>query len=112
MITRKQYTARGVDVTRIPTEQLIADGYIAPLNELPTIIDGPGDYITRDGRRVTIHTIEPTKTLATTGFHAKGHIWRRVDSIGRHPQYDTWHISGHYWTYGDLALDIVGEWRT
>ena len=40
------------------------------MKTLPVIVDGPGAYVTRDGRRVTIYRFGGIGT-----FNAEGHIW-------------------------------------
>ena len=52
-------------------------GNFAPApNDLPDIVDGPGDYVTRDGRRVTIHEVKSPSAPDTTSFGASGAIWK------------------------------------
>ncbi|MDO8416253.1 MAG: hypothetical protein Q7S87_08595 [Agitococcus sp.] len=110
MPTLAEYEARGIDVTRMSSEQLQAEGYITPLNELPIIIDAPGDYRTRNGRRISISTIAPTLTLSTSAFHAKGSVWKTETQLGINPEYGIWHISGRDKAVGESARDIVAKW--
>jgi hypothetical protein len=42
--------------------------------DMPAIITAPGEYVTRDGRKVTIHTVQDASSPYT--FKAKGSIWR------------------------------------
>lgn len=72
------------------------------LKDLPVIIDGPGDYTTRNGRRVTIHAIKGPSTFA-----AKGSIWKHKDRMGTNPDYGIWHVSGRFVFVGEHSLDIV-----
>jgi hypothetical protein len=44
-----------------------------PLNELPVLIDSPGEYVTRDGMRVTIRQVRDV-TPGTTSFGAVGAV--------------------------------------
>lgn len=111
MPTLSEYEARGIDITLMTTEQLVAEGYITPANELPVVIDVPGDYRLRNGSRVTIHEIAPTTTLATSASNAKGSIWKKPEKMGINPEYFCWHISGKA-TFGpgDSAKDVVSKW--
>lgn len=75
-------------------------------NCLPTIIDAPGDYVARNGNRVTVHHIAPP-CKGVTQFAAKGSIWRKPTAMGQNPPYSIWHISGRYYALGEHPLDIV-----
>lgn len=82
-------------------EHIYQEGdYITPMNKMATIIDSVGDYVRRDGKRVTIHAIKPTLTLSTTAFHAKGSTWKKNDKIDNNPPYGIWHISGRHYCFG------------
>ena len=83
----------------------------SPFYEL-RIIDGPGEYKTRNGRRVTIHNIvlPPQYTSGCMCFPAKGSIWRRVTAMGLNPEYGIWRLDGRYRAVGDHPLDIVSRW--
>jgi hypothetical protein len=88
-----------------------------PMNRRPLIITEPGDYRTRDGRRVTIHEIKlcsptpPYQRHEVTAFEAKGSVWRVVRGVNQPRDYDIWHLSGHHVALGDDPLDIVGRWE-
>lgn len=73
---------------------------------LPIIITGPGDYRTRDGRRVTIHAVKEPGTFA-----AKGAIWKLFRGKETPRGYDIWHPNGRasLRTVG-MKRDIVGRW--
>lgn len=87
------------------------------LNRLPLVITEPGEYVTRDGHRVTIHSIVPYVPRpngplrhAVTAFEAKGTIWRKSPRTGREtPDYNVWHLSGSLGVFGPSSLDIVGR---
>lgn len=111
MPTLREYEARGIDITLMPHEQLAAEGYITPMNELATVIDGPGEYVMRSGRRVTIHEVKPASHSSATEFNAKGSVWRHKDWMGSNPEYQTWHISGRVTTFRELSYDIVAKWE-
>lgn len=84
--------------------------FYAPVpNELPTIITEPSDYITRDGRRVTIHEITAS-TPGTTAFSAKGAVWAMYRGKVRARGYDIWHISGRRNPLKESVTDIIGKW--
>lgn len=70
------------------------------------LIDKPGDYITRDGRRVTIHAI----TEGHYTFPCKGALWRMYRGELRPRGYDTWMRSGYHLAVGEHGADIVGPW--
>lgn len=90
---------------------------IAPYNKLPVIIDGPGVYITRNGKRVNIHAVklynDPTGTydrLEVTAFEAKGAVERMFRGKPKFKGYDIWHVSGRYKACNELhPLDIIGK---
>ena len=81
------------------------------LNNLPTVIDAPGDYVTRSGRRVTIHEVKQPKSSDCTEFLAKGSIWKKTDRMGINPEYQIWHISGRCFPLRESKIDIVGKWE-
>lgn len=88
-----------------------------PFNRLPIVIDGVGDYVTRSGKRVTIHQIkvyapQPNQPLRheVTSFEAKGSVWRKVRGKEQAADYDIWHLSGR-WAVGESPRDIVGKWE-
>ncbi len=111
MPTLKQYEARGIDITKMTSEQLIAEGYVTPWNELPVIIDVPGEYKTRSGKRVTIWAVKPTTTLATTAYNANGSIWTTPTKMRPKDKWALWHVSGKFLSNKDEPLDIVAKWE-
>jgi hypothetical protein len=110
MSTLKDYLTRGIDITLMTSEQLIEDGYITPLNELSILITEPGDYKIRNGKRVTIHGIKPTHTLATTAFTAQGSVWKKPTNMGLNPEYEIWHVSGRCFGHKESPRDILTKW--
>lgn len=84
------------------------------LNALPTVVTEPGEYATRDGRRVTIHEIRDTAFRAEfpdcTAFAAKGTLHtlkgKRVVT-----DYNVWHVSGRNMPLEETSVDIVGPWK-
>ena len=76
-------------------------------NELPVIIDSPGDYVTRDGRRVTIRQVRETAP-GTTAFGATGGVWKEVKGVTKARSVDVWHVSGRHMVLRESPLDIVG----
>lgn len=85
---------------------------IAPYNKLPVIIDGPGVYITRSGRRVLIHAVEfysgEYDRLEVTAFEAKGAVERMFRGKPRFRGLESWHVSGRNKACNELSpLDIV-----
>ena len=79
------------------------------LNDLPVVVDGPGDYVTRDGRRVTIREVHDS-TPGTTSFGAKGSLWTERRGVLRARGHDIWHISGRHMVLRETSRDIVGRW--
>jgi hypothetical protein len=73
------------------------------LTDLPVIITGPGEYKTRNGKRVNIREISGSGTFA-----AKGGIYREFRGRTVARGYDIWHVSGCYRAVGEHGLDIVG----
>lgn len=76
-----------------------------PLNELPTIIAGPGLYRTRNMRRVRISDVKDRRNPMVTAFTAAGSVmWERGASYG------IWHTSGRKHVLRETRLDIVAPW--
>ena len=88
------------------------------INRLPLVITGPGDYKTRDGRRVTIRQIvmyAPTPSHNTprhevTAFEAKGSLWRMFRGKEQPRQPEIWHLSGRNMPVNEHGRDIVEYW--
>jgi hypothetical protein len=80
------------------------------LNNLPTIIRFPGDYVTRDGRRVTIREIKENPDPTTTAFGVKGSIWKMFRGKERPRVNNIWHVSGRSLPLDESPADIVGLW--
>lgn len=72
------------------------------LDDLPVVVTGPGDYVTRNGRRVAIREIGGKGT-----FNAKGAVYREFRGRVVARGLDIWHISGCYRAVGEHGLDIV-----
>ena len=66
----------------------------------------PGDYITRDGRRVTVREIRGPATACV-----KGQIWKMFRGVLRPRGYHTWTIKGRYRFIGDHQADLVGAFQ-
>ncbi|WP_327210005.1 hypothetical protein [Rhizobium leguminosarum] len=73
------------------------------LQDLPVVVTGPGDYLTRSGKRVQIREISGKGT-----FNAKGAVYREFRGRTVARGYDIWHPSGCYRAVGEHGLDIVG----
>ncbi len=88
-----------------------APNVIYALNSLPDIITGPGDYVTRDGRRVTIHEVaEPGPDPTVTQCRAKGAVWKEFRGKVRPRGFNIWHTSGRSFILNESRSDIVGVW--
>ena len=74
-----------------------------------TVITAPGDYITRNGTRVTIHRIDNGSVPYT--FPCKGSAWKMFRGAMRPRGFNVWMRSGHVNAVGDHPLDIVGPWE-
>ncbi len=72
------------------------------------LISKTGDYITRNGSKVTIHTINDK---ATATANCKGAIWRVFRGKFVPRGYAIWCDSGNYRFLGAHPLDIVGIWQ-
>lgn len=77
------------------------------INDLPVLIAGPGEYATRDGRRVTIREVRDA-TPGTTSFSAVGSVWTERRGVLRARGHDIWHVSGRHLVLRESARDIVG----
>lgn len=73
------------------------------------IIDKPGLYKTRNGKRVTVHEIKypPHHQEGNTCFPVRGSVWKRKDDIGMNPPFGIWQVNGDYTIFGPHGLDIV-----
>lgn len=76
-------------------------------SEMPVIVTQPGDYVTRDGRRVTIHEVSPATEYT---YRAKGAFWKMYRGKVRPRGFQVWHISGRLDVVRETAGDIVGPW--
>lgn len=74
-----------------------------------TVITAPGDYITRNGTRVTIRRIDNGSVPYT--FPCKGSAWKMFRGAMRPRGFNVWMRSGHVNAVGDHPLDIVGPWE-
>ena len=71
-------------------------GDICSFATLPTVIDAPGQYVTRCGEVATIRAVSTWHDFGCVGRYASGTA-------------DTWHKSGrlHFWSLNDN--DIMGK---
>lgn len=79
------------------------------LFDLPTLITQPGDYRTRDGRRVTIREVGEV-SLDSTRFNATGSVWKMFRGKVRPRGYSGWHLSGRAFPLAEHPRDIVAAW--
>ena len=77
---------------------------MSKLDDLSTVIDGPGDYATRDGRRVAIYDISGNGTFA-----ARGAVWKMFRGKMRPHGYSIWHVSGRHGALRETGADIVAR---
>jgi len=69
-------------------------------------IEEPGNYRTRDGRRVTVHAINPKPVT----FRVQGAIWKMFRGKVRPRGYTIWTTEGRHDVLRPKACDIVGPW--
>ena len=74
------------------------------LDTLPTVIDGPGEYLCRDGRRALIHA-----TTGTGTFSCRGARYRVFRGQERAKGLFIWHPSGRYYAVDESPYDIVAK---
>lgn len=76
------------------------------LQELPVVIDRPGNYVTRDGSRVVIFSLnERPEGYTMLTFDARGSYARKNDTSK--PEY--WHISGRLHAFAEHPKDVVAK---
>jgi len=83
------------------------------LNDLPTIIDGPGEYVLRNGGRASVDEVKDnTQSIkdGTTMFAAKGSSWKMFRGKERPRGLDIWHVSGRRLALNEDPRDIVGKY--
>ena len=85
------------------------DTSITSLNRLPTVIDGLGIYIMRDGRRAHIHTIKDNSDKSVTSFTCKGSRSRMFRGKQVFDGYAIWHESGRSVATSISPFDIVAK---
>lgn len=71
----------------------------------PVVITGPGEYRTRNGKRVVV-TDHNRKT--TSDFPVEGSIILREKPL--RTDWQTWKLNGQIQVIGTSDLDIVGRW--
>ena len=67
------------------------------------MITETGDYLTRDGTKVTIFEIR----LGTSTFEAKGSVWKMFRGKVRPRGFNIWQTNGQHMAVGEHRLDIV-----
>lgn len=77
-------------------------------NRLPVIVSQPGEYLTRDGRRVTVHEVQPKESPYT--FKVKGQLWRMFRGKCAPRGLQVWHVSGRLDMVQEKAGDIVAPY--
>ena len=75
------------------------------LDSLPTVIDGPGEYLCRDGRRALIHSTNGS----TSTFSCRGARYRMFRGKERAKGLFIWHPSGRYYAVEESPYDIVAK---
>lgn len=72
-------------------------------------IDAIGDYMARDGSRVSVHEIAPSKHDCMT-FNVKGSVWRMFRGKVRPKGLAIWTQEGRALPLRETAKDIVARW--
>jgi len=72
--------------------------------QLPIVIDGPGEYLTRGGGHVLIHDIDGRGT-----FSCRGSFYRMYRGKYRPKDFGLWHHSGRYRPLAEHSRDIIGK---
>lgn len=72
------------------------------------MITETGDYLTRDGTRVTIFEIRP----GTSTFEAKGSVWKMFRGKLRPRGFNIWKTNGQHMAVGEHHLDIVKKFQS
>lgn len=78
-------------------------------DNMPQIITAPGDYITRNGDRVTITEVQADSSPYT--FKAKGSTWKMFRGAMRPRGHNVWHKSGRLDMVTEKGGDIIGIWK-
>ncbi len=79
-------------------------GFTQNISILPTIIDAVGDYITRNGGKVTIDKIEDRTTPDATGY-----LWKEFRGKFVPRRFGIWHVSGRKYSLTESPNDIIGK---
>jgi len=83
---------------------------ITPMNLLPIVINAPGMYITRCGKRVQIDTVKDhSDDYTVTRFNCTGNVLTLHPSGRTTRKYAIWHECGLYQGHGINDLDIMGK---
>lgn len=77
-------------------------------NRLPMLVSEPGEYVTRDGRRVTVHEVQGAESPYT--FKVKGSIWRAFRGQVKPRGLHVWHVSGRSDMVQEKGVDIVARY--
>ena len=80
---------------------------IRATSDLPVIVTQPGEHVTRDGRRVSVHGINPNEAYT---YRVHGAEWKMFRGKMRARGFTVWHVSGRFDVVRETASDIVGPW--
>lgn len=80
-------------------------GFTQNISILPTIIDEVGDYVTRDGGKVTIDKIKDK----STSDDATGYLWQEFRGKFVPRRFGIWHVSGRKYSLAESQNDIIGK---
>lgn len=73
-------------------------------------IDAIGDYMARDGSRVTVHEIAPIRDPLNWQANVKGSIWRMFRGKVRPKGLAIWKQDGRALPLRECSKDVVSRW--
>lgn len=81
------------------------------LTTLPVVVTGPGNYLTRDGRKVVVHEVKDARCAGAippvTEYLVKGTLFTPRPDKADLARYDIWHVSGYILDSRERDDDIV-----
>ena len=82
---------------------------MSKLDDLPRVVHGYGDYITRSGLQVQVFCVQPDDLPYT--FKVKGVLLRKSKSGKKGiREFSVWHVSGRFEPLAESPFDIIGAW--
>lgn len=72
--------------------------------DLPVLVDAPGYYVTRDGRRAKIERVKTGITAPT--FNCSGYLYP-PQGVRKAPEWNIWRANGRWGGTGENPKDLV-----